>query len=473
MVLRMFWAVLFANAWWHVASDAVDSCPLPAGDQTHLAAEPIEESLSLHEDLHEDEKNTLLQVNSKRSRPNHTTATPPTSATSASLATSATSAASAAGTPTCDPEYANWMKEFQDSPIKDLTLLGSHDAGCVQGQVSAITGLVAWFASDEDAVTQTKPLFQQLCSGYRVFDIRFMEREGKWMIHHGPLKGVFGGFFFESMDHVAQEFGSFCASHTTELTIIRIKMESGTNPEKLMAIKLFADLIEGVGKCSVLRGADGEKFAQTSFTPYTIAELKGNASADSGLVAFMVYKMDKWIEGGSIEELTSDQDFIQLAYNYSYIQEGKYSDSKTVKGVFNSVGVLGGTTPQYERCADWKERAQTDSHLTFGFWMTLTYGNILEKARTKLFDNGKYSGWVKQVIEHYAGSNMDMMRGWTIWMDFAGDEGLQSVPKAILQLNQGLLKTPPKSNCTPVDDCKSKLKCCLPFDDKDNGTCLE
>merc|ERR1711879_739259 len=104
-------------------------------------------------------------------------------------------------------------------------------------------------------------------------------------------------------------------------------------------------------------------------TPHTIVELKSQAGATGGPVALMVYKMEKWGSGSISHE---DPDFHKLAYNYSRMQLGKFSDTSKVKGIFQD-GTRGWEPSQYSKLVDWEYARRTHSDLTFGFWMTLTF----------------------------------------------------------------------------------------------------
>jgi hypothetical protein len=87
-----------------------------------------------------------------------------------------------------------------------------------------VTSCIAQFVSPtaayhgDYAITQTNTIFEQLCAGYRVFDLRFKDnnhnlmtlkdgntkRQPTWRIFHGP-SAVTGVYYFETMESIAQQ----------------------------------------------------------------------------------------------------------------------------------------------------------------------------------------------------------------------------------------------------------------------------
>src|SRR5262245_55041574 len=87
--------------------------------------------------------------------------------------------AAAACNPAVTPAHAqhDWMNAlgqgFHAKRMNEIFLLGSHDAGTIAGAGHFRPNHSQWAW----AVTQTGDLEHQLCSGYRVFDLRF-RRQG-------------------------------------------------------------------------------------------------------------------------------------------------------------------------------------------------------------------------------------------------------------------------------------------------------
>ena len=115
--------------------------------------------------------------------------------------------------------YQAWMQDFAHKPLDKLTLLGSHDAGCYLDPetLKRAGGKDIWtyrsHFPNRWAVTQKVDLTAQMCSGYRVFDIRLRlpkraaYEASMWRIYHG-------GYYFESLEQIAAHFRRFCNSHT-------------------------------------------------------------------------------------------------------------------------------------------------------------------------------------------------------------------------------------------------------------------
>jgi hypothetical protein len=373
---------------------------------------------------------------------------------------------------------ADWMSHFGSTKVKDLTLLGSHDAGCIQGKTSSIMPQ-SW------PVTQEKSLVEQMRAGYRVFDIRFKRHKFSktWRIHHG-------GFYFQSLAEVGKEFSDFCTHHTGELVIIRLKVESRalrTAEQARQHIQCIKDLIKvidaGPKKCVVVRPNDAGAFMDK-----TILELKatlGPQDQAGSPVVIMPYVKPKLYKklftkvAPTKKHPGPDPDAYVKSriFNYDKNQEGKFSESLEIKKV------LAG---QIKRFLTWNKHEKP----TFGWWMTTTSSpkaiakdklnpskalKVLGKKGTagaapaaaafgvpaaaaaaavapavvpvvavramdvqkrdlnKLSDtSGKYAYWIFDLVHHFN------VKGWTIWTDWAGATQMYSdktVAQCVIMLN--------------------------------------
>lgn len=119
----------------------------------------------------------------------------------------------------------NWMTNlyntepaFSDRPLSEITLPGTHDAGCYIDRVVNFR-----------ARTQLQTIGQQLSGGIRYFDIRpkFTQNQEYWT-YHGPYYGGRIGGENGILQDVAQYMNSLPAS-ARELVILNISHFSGFN----------------------------------------------------------------------------------------------------------------------------------------------------------------------------------------------------------------------------------------------------
>lgn len=82
--------------------------------------------------------------------------------------------------------YKSWMSNYQDIPLNQLAIPGSHDAGMYK--ITWHTNIAGIFPSD-NAQTQSKDIQSQLEAGVRYFDIR-----PGWVINGDDKEGYAGHF---------------------------------------------------------------------------------------------------------------------------------------------------------------------------------------------------------------------------------------------------------------------------------------
>lgn len=322
------------------------------------------------------------------------------------------------------------MSNHQDKAMKDLVMLGSHDAGCVGKPKVAmpISLTLVPFVQQAPAawaVTQTKSISQQLCDGYRVFDLRLKdfnptdipsyntqeyrpdaEIGDNWRIHHG-------GFYFQTLREVALEIRGFCTQLDTELIVLRTKIE-GTKDKKTIVnvIKTLHDLINGKSpssiKCVVKRSVytTGAQNSDYEFTATSIRALKTESSYGDGVVmgspvVIMPYiKVDsKTLKTIPVEKLNfagiskNGRKIKKLKKKNEKIQSKQTLQEQLKNDVFNDETVedfifdyktnqFGGASEslfgkkmfvrQDESHKKWVELKVDKPNLTFGFWMTIT-----------------------------------------------------------------------------------------------------
>jgi len=343
---------------------------------------------------------------------------------------------------------ANWMKDFQGKAMKDLTLLGSHDAGCIKPYIKEIWIPNTW------AVTQRKTLADQMCAGYRVFDLRFrvkeivkhkkadgtIEERKDWEIHHGkPMAHS----YFQTLEQVGGHISSFCNMYDTELIVLRIKVEDSKKIEDHVSVySRLADAInQGPKKCIVQK--PGPFFSGDSIATLKSSIPSSDPTATGSPVVIMPHVKDK------LKAVLNEPAVANLVFDYDANQQGKAAKSYQMKKVLSS------TKPgQDYQHQNWLKAKQTNPNLSFGFWMTMTGGvdtggirlNVRDNSK-KLFDcvgwkdgspECKYNGWIYHLISHYAGDAGNGLEGWTIWTDWAGDEEMSKTRDAVIMMNQYL-----------------------------------
>ena len=176
--------------------------------------------------------------------------------------------------------FANWMAQVQEKSMLGLVLAGSHDAGCIRKNSHDWT--------KDTAVTQHLTITEQMCTGVRVYDLRFAwaprdltrgteagdRNKGGYYIHHGVHGQSSTHFYFQSMESVAEEISNFCNRYNSELLVFRVKIEerisgilyrkfslsSEASTNVKLKEKVLKEFISGINKgkknCVVSRGTD-------------------------------------------------------------------------------------------------------------------------------------------------------------------------------------------------------------------------
>ncbi len=121
--------------------------------------------------------------------------------------------------------FSNWMADslsvFGNRKLKNMTLLGSHDAGMSESGASTV-GATAY-----NTVTQTKDIEGQLHLGARYFDIRPVISGGQFYTGHynlSPDAGANG----QILSSIISQFNEFL-NNRNELVIIRISHAYNTD----------------------------------------------------------------------------------------------------------------------------------------------------------------------------------------------------------------------------------------------------
>ena len=121
----------------------------------------------------------------------------------------------------------NFLKDYGNRKLKDITIPGSHDAGIVMGGVEKLS----FFGSaGSNVITQNKSVAEQANSGSRFFDVRVMLHGGELVsFHSAPMKKlgfnsdsrIFGGKG-QGFLEILNQLKGFVVSNPTEFVIVRL-----------------------------------------------------------------------------------------------------------------------------------------------------------------------------------------------------------------------------------------------------------
>lgn len=143
----------------------------------------------------------------------------------------------------------NWMEKHSDvletRPIRDLLIVGSHDAGSYSISHSSpfSAELTDYFALTlakntvyQWSKTQEATILEQLFMGVRYFDIRlqYIEKSDEFLIHHGLLG--------ESILDICYQISTFLDQHKREVVIVRISHLLCFTPEAHVVIVSLKNL---------------------------------------------------------------------------------------------------------------------------------------------------------------------------------------------------------------------------------------
>lgn len=125
--------------------------------------------------------------------------------------------------------HTQWMQNYQDHRLADLTLLGSHDAGTHYQVPEKASRLCIGGAFFSVAMTQRFDILGQLQSGARVFDIRpVAHADGLYTAHASHVQvdalrlDMNAGCRGQSMDSTFAQLREFLDTYPTEIVIFNI-----------------------------------------------------------------------------------------------------------------------------------------------------------------------------------------------------------------------------------------------------------
>ena len=334
--------------------------------------------------------------------------------------------ASAGERATC--EYvptSDWMSEFQTVTVKDLTLAGSHDSGCVEDKYhKSSQKLTERSRKPKAGHAQSLNITGQLDAGIRMLDVRFgLNPFGStYRLCHGEVNTHLTRYCYQTAEEYGLELGKWSAAHPTELVIVRVKFEGGDGSDKSKKRKALQNFRKAIDAgcatststqtatakvCGVVDASD-PRLKKKKWFEYKVGELVSTF----GSVVVLHYKLPH-----------TKQNFM---FSYKEFQQGRYSNSLQISEVIDG---------QHANFVSWNDAKGKTKPPTFGWWMTFTAPRKLGKMLRHLIKNGTYNvhantptlrgrpffGWISELVARYIGDGTGM-KGWTVWFDFAGEE---------------------------------------------------
>jgi hypothetical protein len=328
-------------------------------------------------------------------------------------------------TPALQPErnlYHNWMlttlgaaPAWSNTPIKNLLIGGSHDAGTFGESQSKLP--------DKWAVTQTHSILDQLCLGSRWFDVRLRQGTGtEWRIFHN-------NYLFETGDDSLEQFKRFIQdpAHAEEIVFVRMKLEG---KDKAALLQHWVQVLgpNAVDKKKLPKA----KQVLGGFGPLTPAEIHAAAPGAGGRIVLLEYPKDE----SAAPDIAKD-----WLFNYNDDQTGTFS---------NKV--------EYEKMVAAQTTALTAAKRNaagepFALWWTSTgkVGNLnVRKNTAKLWQ--AEDGDDTALEEFYVAQGCSI--GTFLIVDYFGDHELQgqqqdTVMKIVMDHNARSLTNRTPTPCVP------------------------
>ena len=240
----------------------------------------------------------------------------------------------------------DWMAQYQDRPLGELHLPGSHDAGTTKDWNEYTVG-----GSESNAATQDLTIPEQLAVGTRFFDLRLAVKKNAVVAHHTTAGQ--GAFSWSTVDEVLAEAARFCATHRTEVVIFRISHTS----EKTRA----HEIVKASGQGSLHTGTG-------NLCKKTLTQI---VSQGGGLVCILEEK----VFGGVIDQTAgvhAYSKYVAAANDHGIATCGTYTRTHKLHDV-----VRNGLKGQYEH--NERHNPGAHDHLWQVYWQK-TYMNPLSKG---------------------------------------------------------------------------------------------
>lgn len=307
--------------------------------------------------------------------------------------------------------YHNWMHTlaaknsatWANQPLTNIIVPASHDAGCiVGGMANTVTGV-----NPNLYETQDLTVGQQLCQGYRMFDLRFKMYNNEWRIFHGD---VGTGYFTRATD-VINDIKLFVTNHPGEIVFFRMKVAGGSSQEK---VTLFSHIEQELRDSLVPDTANLPTLtvAQVVGAPH----LPGYSGANVGRVVLL----DMCKKDGS--KLTAGFPLEHYAFNSKTTLLGKFSSDARLPVAPASLA-LDAIKPLTTKQVLSKQVSTLDTFkadkskyrkIMYGWWYTRT-GGVIRNTTPVLFRD--YSPYAHA---YNVGQTKDSFLGNAFWVDFAG-----------------------------------------------------
>jgi hypothetical protein len=289
--------------------------------------------------------------------------------------------------------------------MSQILVPGSHDAGIMSST-----------AKPDYYVTQTHSIAQQMCRGFRFFDIRIKKHsDGNFKMLH-PGKGPFADGWAGGWTETWADIKLFLDDplHKHEVTYLRFKPAGMKKPDQIAFMNQLA------GQITPYAYKSPGKIAELTFGTVSPAD------STKGRVIFLAYDFEKANKfTGAGQTLMTDK-----AWDYKENFGGKFSQTHKMTYVLThtcglvSCGSSSSDTGQYGMLKKWKEGAERNTKMHV-FYFTFTFGKIREQLKHKTVE--KYQNALNDLtVAAYA--NFETL-GNVFMVDFCGDTEIWSDQK--------------------------------------------
>eukprot|EP01125_Pyxidicula_operculata_P002808 TRINITY_DN1263_c0_g1_i1.p1 TRINITY_DN1263_c0_g1~~TRINITY_DN1263_c0_g1_i1.p1 ORF type:complete len:418 (+),score=85.79 TRINITY_DN1263_c0_g1_i1:75-1328(+) len=259
---------------------------------------------------------------------------------------------------TSSQEYANWMGDisqtaltnFRNQRLNDILIGGSHDAGL---NVITSKSILASVLPDSYFITQSRTIQQQLCTGARWFDVRFIWNGQKYVVFHGN-SGI--NAYGQDLDTEIADLKAYLDEprYKYEVVFWRIKVYDGNST-------FFAEtVLNGLKDYMVV------KQNNISLEAMTLSDIYAQNNGKSHLVV-LAYE---WTP--PVMQPVLGQGYF---WDYKDSQEGQYSDAETMNGMIAKC-----EKGQQTRLTAFKTKyanVSADLRPILGMWWTFTGGDVM------------------------------------------------------------------------------------------------
>lgn len=306
-------------------------------------------------------------------------------------------------------DLENWMADYQDRPLGEMHLPGSHDAGTSKEWVE-YTGA----GTQSNAATQTLTIPEQLAAGTRFFDLRLAVKNEAVVAHHTTkIITPHGAFSSATVDEVLLEAARFCAAHRTEVVIFRISHTSAkTRAHEIVQSSGRGSLHTGTGNlCKKTLGQivaqggglicilDQKKFAgeiDQAKGVHAFTKFNDGGPSTQGIACCGVYegthKLETVVRNGLKGQYTHNEKHNPGQHDHLW----QVYWQKTYTNPFSSTGIERGTTKKSH--FDKSGKIHGGTHATTDYMIHLMKGHGPAKVGSDIKVESSIKPWKKTVL---------------------------------------------------------------------------